>query len=296
MNALPWRPPSTINGSDSDWSIARLRAFSYVIGVLLKGDGSVYTTHETKISGGIPREYIVHRVELKNNSSAFMKAFNHDCSVVLGRRPVKVHGPCADGHNILQYRSKEFASWWFRQSLMELREFIEAFPVEYLRGRYDSDCYVDRYRVDLCGAESQRDVMEFERALCMKLGIRVGKIRPYGKPGEVFTIGAKKIISRQQKLRLSANTGDFRRVVQYLHVEWRNEKLQTALRRRRWTPWPSVVRDSAKELHDKFGWNCKRIATELQHKYGHPIPSITVYFWLNRGTRSWEEHQHRSSA
>ncbi len=211
-------------------------------------------TRKTDLGGGFQKVYRAYKVDLKNKSIRFINEFNLKCSRVLGRKGVRVAGPNHEGHYQVQYCSKTFVLWWFKQGFLDFRGIIEAFPVEYLRGRYDSDCNVNRYAVYLFGVESQRDLMEFERDLCKKLGMRVGRMRPYGKPGEIYYTGSKRIVSREQKLRFSVNIGDFLSCVKRLNVEWRDQKLRQALKVRKWAPWPQKIRKKALQLKVEFSW------------------------------------------
>lgn len=101
--------------------------------------------------------------------------------------------------------------------------------VEYFRrriwGRFDGDCSVGKYEVESCGAEARRELMEFERSLCIKMSIRTGRLSHYGKVGEQTTVGKKKIITTLRKPRFS-DSSDFLKVVGNLNVEWRGEKLR----------------------------------------------------------------------
>lgn len=171
----------------------------------------------------------------------------------------------------------------------DFRSIIEEFPVEYLRGRFDSDCNVNDYSIDLCGAESHRALMEFERVLCLKLGMRTGGIRPYGRIGDVSYVGLQKVVSRQQKIRFSVNTRDFLKTIGWLNVEWRDRSLR-ALKGRGWTPWGHDVRHRAMTLAAERGWGSKQVAEQLQVEFGISVPYLTVYFWLKKGNKSWGEY------
>ena len=160
-----------MDGLQADWPMARLRALAYTTGVLLKGDGSVYRTIEYQRRHGRLFTYVAHRISLKNKSIGFMRLFNRELAITLGRRPLAMQGPNQEGHFILQSRSKCFVIWWNNQSLGTLRPLLEQFPVEYLKGRFDSDGSVNKYVIYLLGAESHRDVLELDRLLCLKLGI-----------------------------------------------------------------------------------------------------------------------------
>ncbi len=292
LPTYPWSAPKAHDGSDFAWPLERLQAFSYSVGVLYKGDGSVYTTTSRNKRNNSPA-VTQHRVELKNKSRAFLHKFDQQFALVLGRKPVKVHGPYFSGHAILQYRSKEFVSWWKKQTLEDFKPLIEAFPVEYLRGRFDSDGNVRSSEVTLCGAESQRSLMEFERTLCARLGMRTGRIRPYGHPGEVFFIGKKEVRSKQQKLRFYVNVHDFRNQVGNLSVEWRNKDLKLSRQIRGWTPWSKEIRDRAVQLMNDHTLGCKAVTIRLGMELGSRVPYSTVYSWLKRGRLSWGGYEGR---
>jgi intein-encoded DNA endonuclease-like protein len=79
---------------------------------------------------------------------------------------------------MVRYTSKDFVSWWRSLDLAELFTIARAFPSEYLRGRFDSDSNVGKYKICLVGIEKHRLLMEFERSLCVMLGIRQGEFTP----------------------------------------------------------------------------------------------------------------------
>ncbi len=127
--------------------------------------------------------------------------------------------------------------------------------------------------------------MEFERTLCQKLGMRVGNIRNHGKVGQVTFVKSKKIVSKQPRLRFYVNTGDLSRVVGNLGVEWKDETLKLALRRRKWTSWPASLRSRARELMERKGWACKKITDQIRKEFDCDVPYQTVYGWLVHRTR-----------
>lgn len=276
-----WIPPSNRLGLDPKWPVSRLRAFSYCIGVLLKGDGFVSVTRKTDYTRGRRKLYRAYKLGLKNKSRAFIQKFNLACSILLRRKQVRVGNRNGEGHYQIQYCCKEFVLWWFKQGLSGLRGMIEAFPADYLRGRFDSDCNVHGTAVDLCGAESHRRLMEFERGLCIKLGMRTGPIHEYGRPGEINYTGLKKIVSKQQKIRFTVNARDFMKHVGMLSVEWRDYALRHAYKGRQWTPWPILIRERALFLRREYNWKYDRIISELGNEFGKTPPYTTVYTWLN---------------
>jgi len=194
-----WEAPAMLDGSDASWPIPRLKALSYAVGVLLKGDGSACITRKTDYAGGFLKVYRAYKIVLKNKSLGFIRAFDNAVSKVLCRTRVRIATHKQDGHFQIQYCSKAFVSWWLHQTFTDFKRIIEVFPVEYLRGRFDSDCNVHGHGVVLFGAICQLRIMEFERDLCMRLGMRVGKIRPYGKPGETTYVGSKLQSAKSRK-------------------------------------------------------------------------------------------------
>jgi hypothetical protein len=260
------------------------------VGVLLKGDGSVYATSHISVRSKAKTRSPIFRIELKNKSTTFLNVFNLNLSIVLDRIQVRLGRPNKDGHAMVRYSSRRFYDWWRQQDLSTLRPLIERFPVEYLRGRFDSDCNVASGNVALYGTEMHRELMEFERLLCKDLGMRVGVLRKHGRPGAVSFIGTRKIVSKQQKLVFVVNIHDFLRVVGSLNVEWRNRKLQSSFQRRSWTVWPSKLRAKALEIQKDTNLQPKAIANRLSIECGRRVPVGTVYFWLTKGTRIWRQH------
>lgn len=280
------------NRSDPVWPRKRLSALSYVVGVLLKGDGSVYATSHIRVRSKAKTRSPIFRIELKNKSTAFLNAFNLNLSIVLDRNQVRLGRQNKDGHAMVRYSSRRFYDWWKQQNLRTLRPLIEQFPVEYLRGRFDSDCNIASGNVALYGTEMHRELMEFERLLCKDLGMRVGALHKHGRPGEISFIGSHKIVSKQQKLVFVVNVHDFLRVIGNLNVEWRNRKLQSSFQRRGWTVWPSELRVRALEIQKESNMQPKAISSRLSGEFGRRVPVSTVYFWLRRGTITWQE-RHR---
>lgn len=271
-------------------------ALSYLLGVLLKGDGTVYITNESKPLAKGPKRYLVYKVELKNTSSGFLKAFNIACSQVLARRQIQIMGPNKDGHRTIRYCSKDFVLWWRKQSLKTLRRFIEAFPVQYLRGRFDSDGNVRKYGASLVGIEPHRRLMEFERTICMNLGMRAGQIRRCSTPGNVTFIGSKRVVTKQQSITFSVNTADLREHIQFLNVERRNIALQGAKRIRKWTPWPIGVRKEIVRLARETCLDATTIRSRLQGALGVDVLRSTLNSWLRGTTQSWQSYARKFDA
>lgn len=130
-----WSPPSAVDESDLLWPLKRLKALSYVVGVLLKGDGSVYATSYTDLRSIPKRRNSIFRIELKNKSISFLNDFNLNLSIVLGRPRVRIGRPNKDGHAMVRYSSRNFYDWWKHQRIQTLRLLVERFPIEYLRGK-----------------------------------------------------------------------------------------------------------------------------------------------------------------
>jgi hypothetical protein len=282
-----WAPPESLDGTENGWPRNRLESLSYVVGVLLKGDGSVsQSIRRPHRHDASPR--IVYRIELKVKSMRFAEEFNLRFARVMDRPKVKILGPYG-GRFQVQYFAKQFFVWWKSQPARVFLRIARAFPVAYLRGRFDSDGNVNDYSITLCGAESHKTVLEFDRALCLGLGMRTGKVRPYGHVGETAWIDNKPIISREQRLRFSVNTKDFLRVIRKFNVEWRDDKLKSAIKGRTWTSWPPRVRKRAVALQRRNNWQCYRIASELAKELDQQVPYTTVYGWLKQNRRTWQE-------
>jgi intein-encoded DNA endonuclease-like protein len=292
--SIQWDPPEKLDGSDDSWPSSRLRALSYSIGVLLKGDGSICITRKTDYSTGSLKVYRAYKIALKNKSIRFIRTFNTAISKVLHRRIVRIATHKPDGHFQIQFCSKAFVSWWLAQKFSDFQRIIEAFPIDYLRGRFDSDCNVHGNGVVLHGAMSQLQIMEFERNLCIKLGMRAGKLRPYGRPGEITNVGSKMIVSKEQKVRFYVNVHDFLKLVKYLNVEWRDRRLKRAIKRRQWTPWTAEIRAKAIHYKRSFGWSAKETTEALRKEFRIRISYSTVYSWLSGETLSWDEHANAS--
>ena len=125
MHLSSWPAPAAFDGSDIDWSLERLHMLAFVAGVLLKGDGSVYYTKQTRPSKEGRIKMRVPRIELKIKSEGFLDAFNIGLPVVLRRNEVKISSPNGEGHRMVRYTSKDFVSWcgaWDRPKSSEPRE------------------------------------------------------------------------------------------------------------------------------------------------------------------------------
>ena len=155
MRIKTWSPPNLQNGTERDWEPPRFSAFVYVIGVLLWGDGSVfaYRSRSTLVSGEV-MTYYSYAIQLQVSDLEFATHFNSKCSLALGHPTVSIRGPDRKGMFFVTYRDQSFGKWWTKQTLATLRPYIERCPLDYLRGRFDSDANVHAYSVALCGAES----------------------------------------------------------------------------------------------------------------------------------------------
>ena len=135
--------------------------------------------------------------------------------------------------------------------------------------------------------------MEFDRELCNHLGMRTGRILPYGHIGDRARLGTKVIISKEQRIRFSVNVKDFLKTIGGLSVESRDEKLRKfGEMRRAWTQWPPEIRIRACELHES-NLEAQRIAIELAREYKRRVPMSTVYFWIKKGTKTYGEFASR---
>ncbi len=283
-----WTPPLIYDGSDPGWPIRKLKSFGYLVGVLLKGDGSVFISQSKHFTGTCWKVRYEYRIELRVRSWEFAVVFRRACSKVLGRNLVKIRGPCKDRCYIVTYYCANFVRWWKHQGFSNLRRIAESLPEEYLKGRFDSESNVHDYAVYLCGASDHKEVLELDQQLCGRLGMRTGRILPHGKVGSVSMIGGRMIISRLQKLRFSVNARDFLHVIHGISVPERNLKLRRMIKGRGWTPWNGEIRSLALTLFGA-GMSQKQVALKLYDIYGRRIPSTTIHFWTRRGTRSWAE-------
>lgn len=266
--------------------MTRLQFLAYVIGVILKGDGSVYAAK--RYSKNREKTSMRYEISLRAKSLEFVMLFSQRCAVVLKRPTTAIQGPYADGCYVSKYTSADFYFWWTRVSFDEIRQFVERFPVQYLGGRFDSEIGVGDYAVYMHGAISHSNVLELDHALCIKLGMRTGPMLPYGKEGKNGTISGREIVSKEQRLRFSVNATDFLRFMDPISVKERREKLQRMIKGRVWTPWSEGTRDRALDLLGR-GNSPKEVSDKLQSSIGVKVPPITIYYW-SRGTKSWTDY------
>ena len=127
-----WEPPPKTAIPTLGWSEYRLRALSYIEGVLLYGDG--YTKYTLGRREGKKRVEFhgTYILALAAKSKHFVEYFNKECAIVLGRSRTKILGPNRDGHFLSMYSSIGFLRWWYHQDLSTLEPLIKKFPVEYL--------------------------------------------------------------------------------------------------------------------------------------------------------------------
>jgi len=215
------------------WSAKRQRALSYVVGVLLRGDGTVcmYTSHEKlKTRHGIKpylRRYYI--IQLKVKSKLFAEKFNKEMAIVLNRKPVKIYE--YRGMYIVRYKNKAFVKWWLDNNIPEntniIKPLIIKYPRDYLLGQFDSDGSVDiiRYRVKICGPKSSLKILQLDRDLCIKLGMRTSKIEQYYDIGYKKEIDGRTIIAKEPGYRFEVSAIDFINKIGFLNVESRKEKL-----------------------------------------------------------------------
>ena len=261
----------------------------YLIGVLLKGDGSVFkSTSRKRLKSGDVAVYLSYAIQLQVKSLDFALLFNSKCSEALGRPRVRIRGRDKKGMVFVTYHDKDFGKWWTSQTLVTLKPLIETFPHEYLAGRFDSEANVNAGAVTVYGAEDHRDVMEHDRALSAKLGMRVGALKVHCKKGLRSYIEGRLIVTTMDKLRFGVNAKDFLRVIGGLSVKERDSRLRAMVGDRAWTPWTKAIRDRALELFQS-GLNPKQISESLGIEFRRKVPAITIYFWVRRGTRSWSD-------
>ena len=290
MPRVRWCPSAAFDGSESSWPLERLRALAYVVGVILKGDGSVYKTR-VKDKLGRPRGMRAE-IALRVISIEFARHFCTSLAVVLGRNRTKIKGPYQDNCFVAKYCSIDFYYWWTSRSHHDLRRITARFPYEYLRGRFDSESGVGSYAVYIFGAEDHKWVLDLDNRLCRRLGMRTGPVLPYGRVGERTNIYGREVITRMQKLRFSVNATDFIRVIGGIIVPDRNRRLFNMVRGRRWTPWNEGIRRSAMSLRRR-GLSLGEISKELLRRYEVNVPALTIYYW-GRGTSSWKRYASRT--
>jgi len=126
-----YRPPSV------RWMPKPSKELAYVIGVML-GDGYIVREH-----------HYDYDIELKVKDYEFAEAFSRNIAKVLNKRFRKPHW--SESHNRwrIYYRSKAFYTWYRRQDLDTLKQYIEhnrETVANFLRGFYDSDGNNYRYK------------------------------------------------------------------------------------------------------------------------------------------------------
>ena len=267
---MAWAPPEP-----KPENLEILKDFAYVLGWLIKGDGSVF------ITSGREKRFIV-KFKCKNRS-AVIRA-NRAFARVLGRYPNRL---VRDGHFwVATYHAKAFVIWWKQHSPEGLKpyiEFSEDTIREFIRGYFDSDGSVGNYQIFLIGAEGHAHVLEYVRKLCLRLGIRASPIEVYRDAGKELWIVGKRTIAKERGLRFSVNAKDFLTIIGGFSHDVRDRKLRSMVKGRKWTPWSSREREQVLELISR-GLTIR----EAARKVG--VPYLTAYFWVKRGTRSWGEY------
>jgi hypothetical protein len=291
VKRIRWVAPEAIDGSSQTWTPSRLSSLVYLIGVFLKGDGSVFrSTARRELKSGQIVNYRSYALQLQVSSLSFAKFFNLKCSQVLQRSQVNIRGRDKKGMFFVTYHDQDFGGWWIGQTLHTLSPFIEAFPREYLRGRFDSEANVNNYTVTLFGAENHREVMQHDRDLCARLGMRTGDVHIYCKAGSRTYIEGRLVVTTMDKLRFGVNATDFLRVIGGLAVKERDERLKATIKGRAWTPWSTEIRAQAIDLFRR-GLNPEQISVELKTANAVDVPAMTIYYWVRRGTRSWSDYK-----
>ena len=228
-------------------------------------------------------------VALRVNSFQFVDTFRKRFAEVLARNYVAIQGPKKDGCLVVRYGCARFVRWWRDVGVPGVSKIARAFPRDYLEGRFDSESSVGNYVVYMCGAEDHRAILEFDRELCARLGMRTGRIEPYGATGLPTWIRGRLANSKAQRLRLSVNASDFLSIIGTINVETRIKKLRAMIKGRRWTPWEERPRILALELQ-RGGLNPREVCNRLSADCGYSVPYTTVYFWLRRGIKTWEAY------
>ena len=242
------------------------------MGWLIKGDGSVFR------SGS----HFVVKMKCKDCDAVY--AASRALSNVLGKK--FAHPRQDEGFWVVVYYSKPFVSWWKQQELDDLKPFIEFNDdtmKEFIRGYLDSDGSVGNYEVYLCGSEGHMEILEYARHICMKLGLRVGRMKFHRGLGEHITSSGKRIVAKERGVRFAINATDLLTVLGGLRHSRRNNRLRRMVKGRRWTPWTAKHREEVIKLV-KAGLSIRKAARRVG------VPYLTAYFWVRRGTKTWQEH------
>jgi len=147
-----YRPPSV------RWMPKPSKELAYVIGVML-GDGYIVREH-----------HYDYDIELKVKDYEFAEAFSRNIAKVLNKRFRKPHW--SESHNRwrIYYSSKAFYTWYRRQDLDTLKQYIEydGDTVKYfLRGIYDSEGTNYRCRI-ISLANSDLELLQYVQYLLKK--------------------------------------------------------------------------------------------------------------------------------
>jgi len=266
-NGMAWSPPEL-----KPENAELLKDFAYVLGWLIKGDGSVFR------SGS----HFVVKIKCRDYDAVY--AASRALSNILRKKFARPRQD--EGFWVVVYYSKAFVLWWGQQNLSSLKRFVEFDEntmKEFIRGYFDSDGTVSDYEVGLCGAEGHIEVLSYARQICLRLGMRVGPIRVYRDIGTCTTRSGKRITSKQKGLIFYVNARDFLKTIGGFHHKARDEKLRRMIKGRRWTPWPAEKREEVLELV-RQGLSIKEAARRVG------VPYLTAYYWVRRRTKSWEEY------
>jgi hypothetical protein len=292
--AKRWSPPDAFEPTSLTWPRGRIEDLVYVVGVLLYGDGcTAYWLGVRKEKDGRYSFHGGYSIILTAKSYRFVETFRNRLSSTLARKPTRVLGPNRDGHFTAKYSCIDFIRWWSSQSLESLGPLIGYSPLEYLRGRFDSDGYLNVTGVGLCGAEGHKLVMKHDRELCLAQGLRAGTITRVGpRPGEPYKIRGREVTITQQGLRFYVNPHDYERIIGGFNDEFKDRGLRRMIanyKGRKTTSWFREIREEAVGIHAEKKWGPRRISKEILRIRGIRVPESTIYKWVYKHGKSKQE-------
>jgi hypothetical protein len=137
-----------------------------MIGVLLYGDGytRIWIQKRKELNGRVSL-HGSYDVSLTAKSLRFVTVYRDTSGIALGRKPTKIWGPNKNGHFTAEYSCADFLRWWYKMNLSSLAPIVRRFKIDYLRGRFDSDGYVQEKGMGLCGADGHREVLVHDNDL-----------------------------------------------------------------------------------------------------------------------------------